>query len=62
MPVAADRASRYELVRQIQSSYPDRLLGVLNWAAVSDEFGLYDETTLTLQSDIAPAWASFPGR
>jgi len=56
---SVDRSQFYRRILNIQRSQPD-FMGSLQWAIVDDDFGLYDESTLTLQNDIASAWASFP--
>jgi hypothetical protein len=58
---AGDRAAYYERQRQIQLSNP-QILGSIQWAVINDSYGLYDEATLTLQSDVSPTWALFPRR
>ncbi|MBV9058534.1 MAG: hypothetical protein JOZ09_05175 [Pseudonocardiales bacterium] len=56
---AQQRADYYTAARVIQQNTPQQL-GTINWAAIDDNFGLYDYTTRTLQADISGAWALFP--
>lgn len=63
----ASRASRtglqmadaYETVRQMMLGSP-QCAGAIQWAIVNDNYGLYNESAQTLQSDIAPTFAAFP--
>lgn len=56
---AQQRANYYTAARVIQQNTPKQL-GTINWAAINDDFGLYDYATRTLQTDISGAWALFP--
>ncbi|MDJ0454431.1 LamG-like jellyroll fold domain-containing protein [Gordonia amicalis] len=56
---AVTMAAQYEEARQAMLATPS-VKGAIQWAAVNNDFGLYDETTDTLQTDIASAWAAFP--
>lgn len=53
------RADFYTAVLAVQAATP-QALGTCNWAAVNDQYGLFDYTTRTLQTDIAGAWSLFP--
>ncbi|MBY6709504.1 hypothetical protein HQ308_22180 [Rhodococcus sp. BP-241] len=55
----AQMADAYETIRQTMIRTPS-VKGVIQWATVNNDFGLYDETTDTLQTDIASTWALFP--
>jgi len=56
---AQQRADFYIAVLAIQQNTP-QMLGTCNWAAINDNYGLYDYTTRTLQTDISGAWAQYP--
>jgi hypothetical protein len=53
------RADFYSAVLTIQKNTL-QALGGCNWAAVNDQYGLFDYITRTLQTDIAGVWAQFP--
>ena len=56
---AQDRADYYTGILTLQNNTP-QMLGTCQWAAINNDFGLFDETTHTLQTDISGAWAQFP--
>jgi hypothetical protein len=57
---SSEHSQFYKDILKLQYSTP-RIQGSLQWAIVNNQYGLYDESTMTLQSDIASVWESFPG-
>lgn len=53
-----DPGRTYKMIEKVCASSP-AVVGVFQWAAVNDRFGLYSETTGLLQDDIADAWRNF---
>lgn len=56
---APQMATAFGQVLGIVQSH-EQVIGASLWAAIGNSYGLYDETTVTLQSDVATPFASFP--
>jgi hypothetical protein len=56
---AQQRADYYTAVLTIQNN-TTQMLGTCQWAAIDENYGLFDFTTRTLQTDIAGVWQTFP--